>query len=319
MYSPRYPRPSGFDSPWDGQPPGSVPVPRRSALRTVAIVLLPFVIAGVTAVGAYFLPVAQIVLQQTGQQLNGGAAPQVATGSPFTMLLLGSDDDAKAVTMFSIPRDLYVPISGGGSGKIDQAYEQGGPNAAVRTVQNDLVVRVDYWAWIGLTGLVKLVDQVGGIDISPTNAVLDDAYPNDVNSQDPYGTIRIAVLPGPQHMDGAQVLQYVRSRHDDIREDFGRSFRQQQILIALRTKAKQLNAADLPGLVDSFRGRFKTSMGLDQMRELLPVANQIQPASIKQVVLIGNYTSNAVIGGQDVLLPNMSLIQSTVHQMFPGP
>ncbi len=86
--------------------------------------------------------------------------------------------------MFSIPRDLYVPISGGGSGKIDQAYEQGGSDVAVRSVENDLDVRVDYWAWIGLTGLVKLVDQVGGIDISPTNAVLDDAYPNDVNSQD---------------------------------------------------------------------------------------------------------------------------------------
>jgi LCP family protein required for cell wall assembly len=300
--------------------------------------LLPFVISGLTAVGAYFLPVAQVVLQQTGQRLASGAAPQVAAGSPFTMLLLGSDDDAKfrgnpltqsmilvrvdptatAVTMLSIPRDLYVPISGGESGKIDQAYEQGGADAAVRTVENDLNVRVDYWAWIGLTGLVKLVDQVGGIDLSPTNAVLDDAYPNDVNSQDPYSTIRIAVLPGPQHMDGVQVLQYVRSRHDDIREDFGRSFRQQQVLIALRTKAKQLNAADLPGLVNSFQGRFKTSMGLEQMRELLPVANQIQPASIKQVVLVGNYTRNAVIGGQDVLLPNMSLIQSTVHQTFPA-
>jgi LCP family protein required for cell wall assembly len=339
MY-PRYPRPTGAGSPrWDGRPPGGFPGPRRSPLRTVALVLLPFVVSGLAAVSAYFLPVARVVLQQTGQQLTGATAPQVAAGSPFTMLLLGSDDDAKfrgnpltqsmilvrvdptakAVTMFSIPRDLYVPISGGGSGKIDQAYEQGGPDAAVRTVQNDLDVRVDYWAWIGLTGLVELVDQVGGIDISPTNPVLDDAYPNDVNSSNPYGTIRIAVLPGPQHMDGVQALQYVRSRHDDIREDFGRSFRQQQVLIALRSKAKLLNAADLPGLVNSFQGRFKTSMGLEQMRELLPVANQIQPPSIKQVVLVGGYTRNAVVGGQDVLLPNMGLIQSTVHQTFPAP
>jgi LCP family protein required for cell wall assembly len=179
---------------------------------------------------------------------------------------------------------------GGRRLEIDQAYELGGPTTAVQTVESDLDVRVDYWAWIGLTGLVKLVDQVGGIDISPTNAVLDDAYPNDINSQNPYGTERIAVLPGPQHMDVSQVLQYVRSRHDDIREDFGRSFRQQQVLIALRSKAKELNAADLPGIVNSFQSRLKTSMGLEQVRELLPIASTIQPGSIKQVVLVGNYT-----------------------------
>jgi LCP family protein required for cell wall assembly len=306
---------------------------------TIALVVLPFLISGMVAVGAYFLPVAAAAIQQTGQQAaNIVAAPPVAAGSPFTMLLLGSDDDAKfqgtpltqsmilvrvdptakQVTMFSIPRDLYVHISTGQSGKIDLAYAQGGPGAAVQTVESDFNVRVDYWAWIGLTGLVQLVDQVGGIDLLPTNAVLDDVYPNDLNTQNPYGTIRIAVLPGAQHLDGAHVLQYVRSRHDDIREDFGRSFRQQQVLIALRNKAKQLNAAALPGLVSSFQGKFKTSMGLDQMRQLLPLASQIQPASIKQVVLVGNYTTNGVIRGQDVLLPNWSLIQATVHQTFPA-
>jgi LCP family protein required for cell wall assembly len=339
MYSSPGPPPDRFSPrPWDGLGPGPVARPARSPVRTVALVVLPFVVSGLVAAGIYFAPIAQVALAQTGQQLGTGAAPAVAAGSPFTMLLLGSDDDSKfqgnpltqsmilvrvdpaskSVTMFSIPRDLYVPISGSGSGKIDQAYEQGGPDAAVRTVENDFDVRVDYWAWIGLTGLVQLVDQVGGVDLSPTNPVLDDAYPNDVNSNNPYGTERIAVLPGPQHMDGTQVLQYVRSRHDDIREDFGRSFRQQQVLIALRSKAKELNAADLPGIVGSFQGKFKTSMGLEQMRELLPLANQIQPGSIKQVVLVGSYTRDAVVGGQDVLLPNMGQIQSTVHQTFPA-
>lgn len=341
---PRYPRPGGPDPRrTDVYPFGVRPAPltrHRSPVRTVALVLLPFVLAGMAAVGAYFYPVAQIALQQTGQQLTGGVAAQPgAPGSPFTMLLLGSDNDAKfqgnpltqsmilvrvdpvakQVTMFSIPRDLYVHISTGRSGKVDEAYELGGPTAAVQTVQNDFDVRIDQWAWIGLTGLVKLVDSVGGIDLSPTNAVLDDVYPNDVGTQNPYGTKRVAVLPGPQHLDGAQVLEYVRSRHDDIREDFGRSFRQQQVLIALRTKAKQVNAVDLPGLVSSFQGEFKTSMGLDQMRQLLPVASQIQPGSIKQVVLIGNYTHNGTASGQAVLIPDMTLIQQTIHQTFPAP
>lgn len=332
---PRRPRGSSYAQPYG-------PTPGRSSGRSIALVLLAFLISGAIAVGAYFFPLAQVALQQTGQQAANLTNGPVAAGQPFTVLLLGSDDDAKfqgnpltqsmilvrvdpgakAVTMLSIPRDLWVRLSNGRMGKIDAAYalggQNGGPTAAVQTVENDFNVRVDYWAWIGLTGLVQLVNQVGGIDISPTNPVLDDAYPNDVNSQDPYATQRIAVLPGAQHLDGAQALQYVRSRHDDIREDFGRSFRQQQVLIALRTKAKELNAADLPGFVSALQGKFKTSMSIDQMRQLLPLANQIQPGSIKQVVLVGNnYTSNATIDGQSVLLPNMGQIQDTMHKTFP--
>lgn len=308
-------------------------------MRTIALVILPFVITGTVAVLAYFLPIAVVALRQTGQQVANNVAQPSNPGGPFTILLLGSDNDAKfqgnpltqtimlvrvnpqteQVTMFSIPRDLYVHLSTGGYGKIDEAYEIGGPTAAVQTVENDFDVSVNDWAWIGLTGLVKLVNTLGGVDISPTNAVLDDEYPYDLTGTNPYSTSRVAVLPGAQHLDGTQALAYVRSRHGDIREDIGRAFRQQQLLIALRSKAKDVNVADLPTLVSSFQGQFKTSMGVEQMRELLPVARKIQPGSIHQVVMFGSYTSNGYAGGEQVLFPNWSLIQQKVHQSFPAP
>ena len=43
---------------------------------------------------------------------------------------------------------------------------------------------------------------------------------------------------------GVQALMYVRSRHGDLRSDFGRSQRQQQVLLALRAKAKLLGIAE---------------------------------------------------------------------------
>jgi LCP family protein required for cell wall assembly len=321
-----------------GPLPGQGGGPSRT--RAVALTALPFLLAAAVAVGAYFYPIARVTLEQTGQSTGiVAAAPPAPTTTPFTMLLLGSDDDAKfrgnpltqsmilvrvdpvakQVTMLSIPRDLYVHLSTGGSGKIDMAYESGGQAAAVETVTNDFSVKIDYWAWIGLTGLVKLVDRVGGIDISPTNAVLDDQYPMDIGTQNPYSVGRIAVLPGAQHLNGTQALQYVRSRHDDIREDFGRSFRQQQVLIALRSKAKELNVADLPDIMNSLQGQFKTNMSVTQMRGLLPLGKDIGPGSIHQVVLVGNYTSNGYANGQQVLVPNWGAIQATVHQHFPAP
>ena len=159
---------------------------------------------------AYFMPAAQAAIEATGQAVRvtpspsllftptptGSAAPTAATVTgAFTVLLLGSDDDSKfigdhvltqsmilvrvvpstkEVTMLSIPRDLYVHLSTGGFGKIDGAYSYGGPGAAVATVAQDFGVHIDDYIWIGLLGLVKLIDAIGGIDVVTSNPVMDD-------------------------------------------------------------------------------------------------------------------------------------------------
>ncbi len=315
--------------------------PRRLPLITAALVLLGFAASGTAGAAAYFLPAVATTVQQTGRTVDlPGLVPTPAPppGAPFTVLLLGSDDDAKfdpkhvltqsmilvrvnpqssQVTMLSIPRDLWVPLSTGGSDRIDVPYAIGGPSAAIATVEKDFHVHVDDYVWVGLKGLIKLVDLVGGVDLVASNPVLDDYYPSDINVQNPYGYYRVAVLPGAQHLDGAHALEYVRSRHSDLRGDFGRSQRQQQVLLSLRARAKLLKPADLPDVAAAFSGELNTSMTLPRIRELLPVAGSLQPDSIHQVVLYGDYTSAAVIAGQDVLLPNWNLILPVVRQNFP--
>lgn len=317
----------------------------------MAILLVGLLVSGLSGAFAYFLPVALVAYAQTGQatrvslptSIPGHAATAVPTsgGSAFTVLLLGSDDDSKFqadavltqsmilvrvdpvarhVTMLSVPRDLYVPLSSGGMAKIDAAYAYGGAAAAVATVERNFGVRVDDWVWVGLRGLVKLIDYLGGVDVSTSNPVIDDFYPADLENADPYTYKRVLVLPGPQHLDGLHAMEYVRSRHGDVQEDFGRSQRQQQVLLALKAKVKAVNPADLPGVVASFAGEFKTSMNLAdfaRVRSLLSLASQINDASqIEQIVLVPPYTSGTVIGGSDVLLPNWSAIRPLVRQYF---
>src|SRR5205085_3381183 len=223
--------------------------------------------------------------------------PVAAQVGPFTVLLLGSDDDQKfdpahvltqsmilvrvvpatqQVTMLSIPRDLWVPLSTGGTAKIDGAYSYGGPAAAIATVERNFNVHVDEYVWVGLKGLIKLIDALGGVDVVASNPVLDDYYPQDINSSNPYGYQRVAVLPGPQHLDGTTALQYVRSRHGDLQGDFGRSQRQQQVLLAIRAKASQMTIADIPDLASAFNGELKTSMSVERVRQLLPIAGQVR-------------------------------------------
>jgi LCP family protein required for cell wall assembly len=311
------------------------------------LTVLCLALSGIAGVAAYFFPVVVAGVGQTGQTVvvppsrspgtTSTPVPTAAPGAPFTVLLLGSDDDgknkspltqsmilvrvdpaSKHVTMLSIPRDLWVPLSTGGSAKIDAAYAYGGPAAAIATVERNFHVHIDEYAWVGLTGLIKLIDLLGGVDVFVTNPVLDDFYPNDINVTYLYGYKRVAVLPGAQHLDGSNALQYVRSRHNDINGDFGRSARQQQVLLAIKAKASTLNAADLPDIVNALSGKFKTSMGLDRVRSLLGVASAFDPANIKQIVLyVPAYTSYGQISGQSVLLPHWSQILAVTKANFP--
>ena len=111
-------------------------------------------------------------------------------------------------------------------------------------------------------------------------------------------------------------MEYVRSRHSDYQSDFGRSKRQQQVLQAIRLKAKQLAPADIPSLATAIGGELKTSISLDRVAQLVPLAASFDnPDSIRQIVLANPYTHG---GGPDgSITPNWGLILPLVHQYFP--
>jgi len=309
-------------------------------MHRALIVVLGFVLAGIGGLGAYFLPVFQTAANST--TISDGLPnlnPIDPPTQPFTVLLLGSDDDSKFIpdrlntqsmillrvdpstkqaTMLSIPRDLWVPIPNHGMGKISWGYQYGGAQGAIKVVESNFKVHVDDYVWIGLNGLVKLIDMLGGVNLQVTNPVMDDYYPSDLDAdRSPYGYHRVAVLPGATHMDGVQALQYVRSRHGDLRGDFARSERQQQLLLALKATASHLNLADLPTLASAFNGEIQTSIGLDRLRAMVSIANDFDGPNIHRVVLVPPYTSEGFAGDQSVVFPDWTRIRPLIRQSFP--
>jgi LCP family protein required for cell wall assembly len=299
---------------------------------------------------AYFLPAVQEAFDATSQVVivpSPTPSPSISTGTTtptpvrppgaFTVLLLGSDNDSKfsgdhvltqsmiivrfnpgskKVTMLSIPRDLWVPLSTGGTAKIDGAYSYGGAGAAIATVENNFGIQIDAYIWIGLAGLVNVIDKIGGIDVVTAAPVFDDFYPHDIGPGDPYQYLRVAVLAGPQHLDGTHALQYVRSRHNDLQSDFGRSARQQIVLLALRAKAAGISAEDVPALAAALKGQIKTSMSLTRIATLLPLAGNIDIKNIQQIVLLPPYT-HACGCAAGYVIPVWGAILPLVHQYFP--
>jgi anionic cell wall polymer biosynthesis LytR-Cps2A-Psr (LCP) family protein len=111
-------------------------------------------------------------------------------------------------------------------------------------------------------------------------------------------------------------MQYVRSRHGDLESDFGRSQRQQQVLLAIRQKAKQLAPEDIPAIAAAIGGELKTNISVSQVTQMLPLAASFDnPDGIQQIVLLPPYTHGG--GPGTSVIPNWGLILPLVHRYFP--
>lgn len=223
-----------------------------------------------------------------------------------TDIVVTIDPATKYVGMLSIPRDLQVNIPGNGTGKLDAAFSFGyqskktnnpyadGAGLAIATIEENFGIPIDAYAWVGLDGFIKVINTAGGVDVDVTHPMIDDTYPNDINAatgqkvstQNAYGLKRLYIAPGPQHLNGVEALEYVRTRHSDLVGDFGRSVRQQQVLDQLKVKLEQPDIiAQLPQLANDLNGYVKTSMSLTDLASLGNFARTINTGSIDRLVL----------------------------------
>lgn len=197
--------------------------------------------AGVAGLGLAALPAtpaASAPVFQVGRA-HGDFAPVLEGDDPVFILILGSDarpgtaverglcdsihilginPRARRATLVGIPRDAYVPLSTGGSDKINAALPQGGPEAMVATVEGVTGITFDYWMMTSFQGLTRLVDALGGLDIDVPYAF--------------EGFAGTDFTVGEDTMTGAQALEYSRTRKSLQHGDFDRSMNQGRILLA---------------------------------------------------------------------------------------
>jgi polyisoprenyl-teichoic acid--peptidoglycan teichoic acid transferase len=260
----------------------------------------------------------------------GGAGHAGGTLSD-TILVASIDPRTKDVAMLSIPRDLYVPIPGYGSTKINAAHaygennkKGGGPELAKEVVQKVLDIPIHYYIRVDFTGFKQAMDAVGGVDVNVEKALYDPEYPCDNNR----GYCPFSLGAGPRHLDGATALKYVRCRHGVCGSDFGRAARQQEVLVALRNKIISaptlLNPAKISSLIDAIGDHAKTDLSLSDIRKLADIAKEVDTTKIVQKVLDTTpegLLNSANIGGAYVEIPragigNFSEIQELVHSIF---
>ncbi|WP_336082872.1 LCP family protein [Nocardia sp. SSK8] len=251
-----------------------------------------------------------------------------------SLILLHIPADRDRVVAFSIPRDNYVRVTdipGYQQIKIKEAYglkkaavhanllaqgetdpvvlerrgREAGRASVVATVRDLVGVPIDRFAEISLAGFYDLATAIGGVDVCLNNPVDDSEYSG-------------AVFPaGPQHLDGAQALAFVRQRHGLFHGDLDRTHRQQAFLTAvaasLRESGTLTDLSKLAALITAAHRDLVLSDGwnlFDFVREL--GAAGTLPVEFRTLPVLRYET----IDGQDVNIIDPAAIRHEVRTAF---
>jgi LCP family protein required for cell wall assembly len=320
--------PTPTDTPMPSATPTSTPTPTPAftptpfSLETPVLIAVTPSLSDTTAVPTPVQPIATVAGTVNIVVLGSDRRPDWNEWHTDVVQIVSIQPQVPAVTVISIPRDLYVYIPGYRMSRINFAdmygdlyhYDGGGPALVQQTLLYNLGIPVEHYVRTDFDGFIGIVDALGGIDI-PVHCRLVDTWPYpDENGQYLTKTLEAGV----QHMDGETALWYARSRITT--SIFARERRQQQVLQAIWRKARGLELLPrLPELWEQLHGMIATDMN---MADVLPLA-QIALQLGEQDVRFRNIGYTEVIpwttpGGGSVFLPNWEKIEPVLSEAL-GP
>ena len=234
---------------------------------------------------------------------------------PFTLLLMGVDSETDGLnanasfngdtlmlitfnphtlnaTMFSIPRDTYVPIACNNNrhAKINSSAAYG-TSCVIDTVEQLTDITIDYYVKINFKGVVDLVDALGGIEVDIEAP--DFNYNHGVNcggkfceqnsDRNTSASGMIYLDPGLQTINGEAALAYARCRHLYLQSDIDRNRHQQQVVEAIAKKASSMeNLTNLEDILNSITKNITTNMSTEQILSFYDVLKSMISNSLSE-------------------------------------
>jgi LCP family protein required for cell wall assembly len=253
-----------------------------------------------------------------------------------------------SLSFLSLPRDLFVS-SQIGDYKVNEIYARARSLALKPHVQegkisinelSDSIIKqadqagldiikdaiakfagidIHYGAVVNFAVFSEIVEALGGVDLFVPETIEDPFYPSEN-----YEYQTFIMRKGMQHLDGKTALKYARSRKTS--SDYSRAKRQQDILLAIRTKAAELNLfsdfVKLKNFYSLYRQNINTDLEITELITLAKIGTSIHFENTISAVLNDDPTQKGGLlytpdksfyGGQFVLLPES--IKETQHFM----
>lgn len=209
-----------------------------------------------------------------------------------TIIIASINLDTNEVKMVSLLRDTYLNLSNDSYNKCNAAYAFGGPSQAIQMINMNLDLNVKDYVTIGFTGVTKMVDDIGGVDIDVWDSeivhlnnyqismvgqkVVDEAGIEHMVA-DAYTDYIPVDHAGIQTLNGLQATAYCRIRY--VGNDFMRTQRQRTVVTKIVDKAKVTDPTKLANVVKDTLGSVSTSL---DVTEILSIAGDVANYQINE-------------------------------------
>ncbi len=205
------------------------------------------------------------------------------SGNSDSIMILSINTETKVIKIVSIMRDSLVKIENNGRTyyhKINSAYNSGGPELAIKTLNQNFGLDIREYATVNFYGMAEIIDAVGGIDIELTEQEVNTNHTDGFNGLVKRLCKTLKLDPekyyiktsGKHHVNGVQAVAYSRIRKFvniwGTNNDFGRTDRQRYVMEQLFEKAIKMPKSKYVGLVRSLIPYTETSLYYDEIMGL---------------------------------------------------
>ena len=241
------------------------------------------------------------------QDLGYHALVNSFKGLSDTMLLVRFDPKDQKLTLLSIPRDTRTYVEERGLTKINAANYYGGPAKSAKAVSELLGgVGIDRYIRVNVQGVEKLVDALGGVKVY---------VPKDMKYQDDSQHLYINLKAGDQHLNGDQVLQFLRFRYDNL-GDIGRVQRQQMLMRAFIEQLVNVKTLSrLPKILSVIQSHIDTNLSIEELVALMNFATTIERPNVQMLMVPGEF-SNPGEYNASYWLPDLRSLDNMIAQHF---
>lgn len=247
-----------------------------------------------------------------------------------TIMIASFKPSTKEAAVFSLPRDMIVPIDGYNYRKINSVYTIGqnngigGGELVKKVISDTFDIPIHYFAAVDFNGFVEMIDSIDGVDIDVERSFTDNQFPTyDEKWQ------AVSFEAGKQTMDGLTALNYARSRHGNNGEgsDFARIKRQQKIIVAAKEKLTSfntlINPAKITGLFSLFNKYTNTDIEPWEAVKLIHMSKELDTQKIIAQSIddrAGGYLKSGIaVDGAYILQPvagNYNQIKLLIANIF---
>lgn len=198
------------------------------------------------------------------------------------IMILTVDFKHKKIKLSSIMRDTYVEIEDYRAQKINHAYALGGPQLAIKTINQNFGTDIRHFASVDFFALEEIIDVIGGINLPIKKSEISNinTYIREVASLSDKEPTYLKE-EGDQVVNGLQAVAYARIRSVG-NGDFERTERQRRVLTELIATGQKKGVSKIPEIAMKVLPLVETNLAKTEILEMAFDFFMNQPMTIEQ-------------------------------------